>query len=461
MLNISFEGYRNDMIEALKGFIRIESVKSEPGPNMPYGKGIFDALMYVQSVAEKIDLECVNLYGQMGYVDYGYGEKMLGILTHVDVVPAGGGWTVDPFGGIEKDGRVYGRGAVDDKGPAIAALYAIKALKDNCIQLNKKVRLLFGTDEESTWGDMEFYKAHARHPDIAFSPDGEYPVINTEKGAIQLELSASFEPAKNGGMAIVGFESGSRANIVPNKAECVLKADFEDIRKRVEGYECPIGGVFTCEALSTGNVRVSVAGKSAHGSLPENGINAACSLIGFLDTLPLADGGAEDAVRLLAKKIGFKYYGQGLGLEASDFSGRLTVNLGALSVGKGRFAAKIDIRYPVTFPKESVDEKVKENFAGFGIEYTLSLPTHHVPEESPLVSALKQVYEEATGEKAYCIALGGATYARAFPNAVTFGPLFPGQPKVEHGPDEYIEIDSLMKNARLIANAIAKLCEEP
>ena len=198
MLDFSFEPYKKEMIETLKKFIKIESVKSEAQPNMPYGKGLFDALMFVQSESERMDLECVNVFGHMAYVDYGYGEQMLGILTHIDVVPKGDGWTMPAFEGIEKDGKIYGRGAIDNKGPAIAAMYALRALNDNCIQLDKKVRLIFGTDEESGWGDMEFYKKHEQLPDIAFSPDGNYPVINAEKGLLQTELTLQYEPAKEG-----------------------------------------------------------------------------------------------------------------------------------------------------------------------------------------------------------------------------------------------------------------------
>lgn len=459
MLEINFDRYKNDMIEALKGFIKIESVKADPKPNMPYGKGIFDALMYIQSLAERLDLECVNLYGQMGYVDYGFGDEMLGILTHVDVVPAGDGWTMNAFEGIEKDGKVYGRGTIDDKGPVIASLYALKALKDNCIQLNKKVRLMLGTDEETTWNDMDFYKAHERHPDIAFSPDGEFPVINTEKGSMHFQLLADFGITQAEGVKVISFESGTRPNVVPNKAQCIIAGDFEEIKKRAGGYKCPVGGVLTSENLTNGYIRIMAAGKSAHGSLPENGINAAASLIGFLNTLPLADGGVEKALRLFADKIGYDYNGQKLELDVKDHSGRLTFNLGVLSISNGNFKAEIDIRYPVTYTKEFVDEKVVKYLTGFEKKDILSLPTHYVPEDSPLVSTLMDVYTEVTGEKAYCISIGGATYARAFPNAVTYGPLFPGKPNVEHGPDEYIEIDTLMKTAEIIANAIIRLCE--
>ena len=239
MLDFSFESYKHEMKETLKKFICIESVRGECQPNMPYGKGIFDALMFIQSTAERMDLECVNMFGQMGYVDYGFGDKMVGVLTHIDVVPAGEGWTTPAFEGLEKGGRIYGRGAIDNKGPAIAALYALRALKDNCVQLDKKVRLLFGTDEETTWQDMDFYKAHEQIPDLAFSPDGEYPIINTEKGALHFELEKEYTPTETEGIKIISFDSGTRVNVVPNNAECVISAPFADIKKQHRKLQMP------------------------------------------------------------------------------------------------------------------------------------------------------------------------------------------------------------------------------
>ncbi len=459
MLDFSFEPYKQEMLDTLKKFIAIESVRSESQPNMPYGKGIFDALMFVQSTAERMDFECVNMFGQMAYVDYGFGDETLGVLMHVDVVPAGDGWTLPPFEATEKDGKLYGRGAIDNKGPGIAALYALKAIKDNCVSLNKKVRLLFGTDEETTWQDMDFYKSHGGEtPDIAFSPDGEYPIINMEKGALHFEFIKEYGPAEAGGVKVVSFESGTKPNVVPNKAECVLAASYETIKKSVENYKCPIGASYECEELPDGNVHIKVEGKSAHGSKPWMGVNAAASLIRYLSTLDLAQGGVEDALNILAEKIGLNYYGEGLGLQVSDNSGELTLSIGCVFIKGGHFNAKMDIRYPISYTLEFVDEQLAKHFNMFRISHIHALPTHYVPEDSPLVSTLKEAYEEMTGEKAYCISIGGATYARAFENAVTFGPLFPDKPNVEHGPDEYIEIDAFYKNAEIIADAIIKLC---
>lgn len=459
MLDFSFEPYKQEMLDTLKEFISIESVRTESQPNMPYGKGIFDALMFVQSTAERMDFECVNMFGQMAYVDYGYGDEMLGVLMHVDVVPEGDGWTMPAFQGTEKDGKLYGRGAIDNKGPAIAALYALKAIKDNCTSLNKKVRLLFGTDEETTWQDMDFYKSHGgESPDIAFSPDGEFPIINKEKGALHFEFNQDYEPTTADGVRVVSFEAGTKVNVVPNKAKCVLKAPYEIIKKSVDSYKCPVGASYICEDLHDGTVLIKVEGKSAHGSKPWMGINAAGSLVHYLGTLPLAQGGVESAIYTIAEKIGLNYYGEGLGLQVSDHSGELTFSIGVITIKDGHFNAKIDIRYPVSYTLEFVDEQLAKHFPMFKESYIHALPTHYVPEDSPLVSTLKEAYEEMTGEKAYCISIGGATYARAFDNAVTFGPLFPDKPNVEHGPDEYIEIDTFYKNAEIIANAIIKLC---
>lgn len=453
MISFSFEPYRHEMTELLKSFLKIESVKSAALPNMPYGKGIFDALMFIQSTAEKMDLECVNLFGHMAYVDYGDGNDMLGILTHIDVVPEGDGWTMGAFEGIEKDGKIYGRGAIDDKGPAIAALYALKALSDNCVQLNKKVRLIFGADEESGWDDIEFYKKHEPMPDIAFSPDGEFPVINAEKGLLHIGLSFKMDE----GSVIKSFDAGTRVNVVPNKAECVLAVPFDIIQRSLENYKCPIGGQLESHYLGSALVRITSTGKSAHGSRPHTGINAAASLIEYISSLSHY-GYSDTGISILAQKIGIYYHGEPVGLDLSDESGKLTFNLGVLSIKDGVLKASLDIRYPISYTKDTIDEKLKEHFSLFDIKYEQELEPHFIPEDSPLVQTLKQAYTEVTGEPAYCIAVGGATYARAFENAVTFGPLFPGKPSVEHGPDEYIEIDTLIKNAQIIANAIIKLC---
>jgi succinyl-diaminopimelate desuccinylase len=451
--------YKDEMVEDLARFIKIPSVKDAPEPNMPYGRGIFDALMYILNRADKMDFECVNLFGHMGYIDYGDGDEMLAILTHIDVVPAGEGWTKEAFGGEIDNGRVYGRGAIDNKGPAIAALYALKALSDNSVTLHKKVRLIFGCDEESGWSDMLFYKQHESLPDIAFSPDGDYPIINAEKGLIQFRLTAQNSKIAGEGIQILQLFSGERANIVPNKAECLLKAALVDIQKAIAVYQDERGAVISANQTDEG-VLVTVNGKSAHASRPEAGVNAAAALIVFLSTLPLAEGSVNQAVMLTAQAIGHTLHGENCGLDVSDDrSGRLSFNLGMAHAADDKFSIVIDIRYPISYTEEIIRQKISDAFeSDFKITLMHTLDPHYLDENSELIQKLKEAYEETTGEKAYCVAIGGATYARAFENAVTFGARFPQNPHLEHGPDEYIEIGDLVLNAKIIANAIVRLC---
>jgi len=453
--------YKEEMIETLISLLRIESVREDAEPNRPYGKGIFDALMYMMSTAESMDMECVNLFGHLGYIDYGEGDEIVAVLTHLDVVPEGEGWTYPAFDGTVADGKIYGRGAIDNKGPAVASLFALKALADNGILLNKKIRLIFGCDEETGWTDMDYYKQHKSEPAIAISPDAEYPIINAEKGLIHLSLKKMIDAADNNGVVIRSFTCGERPNIVPNHAECILDSDFSLIKKAVELFNEDNEHKLSVSETS-GGVLVSATGLSAHGSMPKEGFNAGIHLVMFLNSLPLASGSVADIIETIASVIGYNCNGEGTSLELQDaVSGKLTLNMGILSVDSENIECVLDIRYPVTFEKKDIMAKVERNFGSvFDISVKHSLPCINMPEDHPLIQTLKEAYSEVTGEEAYCISIGGATYARAFKNAVSFGALFPGEEHVEHGPDEYIRIETFLKCAEITANALIKLAAE-
>lgn len=458
MMDFTLTTYKARILEALGGLLSIKSVKDEPQTNMPYGKGVFDALLYMLNLAEKLDFDGVNMFSHLGYVEYGEGDDMFVILTHLDVVPAGENWSVEPFACTIKDGRIYGRGAVDNKGPAIAALYALYAIKENCKSLNKRVRLIFGCDEESGWSDMRFYRE--KEPDeplYAISPDANFPIINAEKGLLQISVSKPVGETPQEGLVLVSIKSGTRVNIVPNFAECVLRGRPETVAKAIELYNEDAEYKFKAERRGNDTV-ISSFGKSAHGSKPQKGVNALAYLIAFLNTLPLQKSGVSDLVYALGDHINLDYNGQRLGIAAEDFSGKLTLNLGAVKMEDGKISALIDIRYPVNADKNGIYFKLKHAFSGFEIQDIHAMPPHHVNENSELIACLKEAYEEITNEKAYCVSIGGATYARVFKNSVAFGPTFPGEVGTEHEPDEYIEIDSLLKAGDIIANAILKLC---
>lgn len=465
MLDFTLAPQRGEIVDSLCKLISIESVKGPPETLMPYGKGVFDALMKVLGLADHLDFDSVNLYSHMGYVDYGEGDETLTVLTHLDVVPAGDGWTYPPFQGTVADGRVYGRGAIDNKGPAVAALYALHAIKENGVELNKKVRLLFGCDEESGWADIDFYKRTVGEiPTMAISPDAEFPIVNAEKGLAHYRLSMPREAPAAGPsrlLRVLSIDGGDRVNVVPGTAECLLDCPIDPVVKLAELFAKEAPAELTLEPAGENELHIAARGRSAHGSKPEEGVNAVAWLIRFLNSLPLADDAMGRTVRTIAKKIGTATDGSGMGIERTDESGPLTVNLGYIHTQEADVSFGLDIRYPVSEPETFITEHVQQAFEKFDMEKTSSLPAHFVAPDSDLVTGLKAAYEDVTHEKAYCLSMGGATYARAFPNSVAFGPLFPGQPATEHQPDEYIEIDSLIKVADLLAAAIARLCGHP
>lgn len=457
MIDFPMIKYKKNMTELLSSLIHIPSVKGEPKLNMPYGKDVFRALMFMLDEAERMDLVTCNLFGQMGYVEYGSGDEVLAILTHLDVVPAGEGWETDPFTAVEKDGKIYGRGAVDDKGPAVAALIALYALKENCVSLGKRVRVFFGCDEESGWGDIDFYKENYPDPEYVISPDASFPIINREKGVLHLRVTMPLEGAPG---SIVWADCGTRTNIVPNKAECTVKCSVAAAQKAA----ARTNGTFELEETEWKGVRILSKGKAAHGSHPAEGKNALVAMIKLLKRMDLVQGGIERFLFLLDKLVGERIDGRDLGIKCSDdLSGELTVNLATLKVSKDSISATMDIRFPISKTVDQIYEKVRQTLEKYGLrsEKAHCLEPHYVDEENSFIKALKEAYEECFQQKAECLCCAGATYARAFQNSVAFGPVPKERPSVEHGPNEYIMVDDLVKLAEALATAIVKLAGTP
>ncbi len=462
MLKIPMKKYKNQMIEVLSTLVAIPSVKGESETNMPYGRNVFKALMHMLDQAERLDLESVNLFGHMGYAAYGAGEETFGILTHLDVVPAGEGWDTDPFKAVVKDGKIFGRGTVDNKGAAVAALFALHAVKTSCVSLNKQVKVFFGCDEESGWGDIDYYKAHYPEIDYVIAPDAFFPIINREKGLLHVKVSCPIKVSTEGA-ALKAISAGSRPNIVPNKASCTLRAPERIIEEMAAVFGEGLPAKFHVSG-EDGNVIVECDGKAAHGAHPDQGINALSYLIALLNTLPLSGGNAEKFIYTLAEFIGTDTDGGRLGIAGSDeLSGSLTLNLGMIEMNEAEISAKIDIRFPISMKQGDIMAKVREKFGGRGIEAAAehALEPHYVPEDSKLVQSLKEVYRDNFDEEAKCVGCSGATYARAFKNSVAFGPVPMDSPSVEHGPNEYMKIDDIVKLAEVLAGAIVSLAADP
>ncbi len=446
---------KDQLLTSLQESIRIRSVEDTPTSEAPYGTGIRRCLDHALATAEKLGFTAVDLDHQMGWCEYGEGEEMIAVLGHLDVVPEGEGWSFDPFGGEITDGKVFGRGSMDDKGPTFAALYALAALRDTGLPLKRRIRILFGTNEETGSNDMKYYKSHGGElPVMGLTPDGEYPVINGEKGIINVDFKASYQ--QNGPVILKSIRGGSAPNVVPASAFAELDCPAELAAKLQEKNSDTI----RCTPTEHG-IRIEAAGISAHGATPELGVNAIGLLLGILDWLPLS---GELAVRIhfLAEKIGLESDGKALGIALTDEpSGHLTFNLGTIQGDETELTVRINYRYPVTKTYADCAPTVNQAFAGAG--FTQTKENHkaclYLPEDSELVQTLLRVYAEKTGLPAIPKSIGGGTYAKAIPNVVAFGPIFPGDEVREHKPDEFIEVDKLMENAQILAEALYQLAK--
>lgn len=447
------EKLRAELIQAVLESIRIKSVKGEAGAGAPFGDGIKEALDWALTLGRELGFTVKNVDGYAGHIEMGSGE-LLGILGHLDVVPEGDGWTVPPYGGVLKDGRIYGRGAMDDKGPTLAALFAMKAIKDSGLPLNKKVRLILGTDEESGWADMDYYFRVEETPALGFAPDAEFPVIHAEKGMLHIALSRVNLNLPH----ILSLSGGERANVVPDACQVVLQGiSAATVAEKLSQY--PVPSEMHAEVKTEEPLTLFFRGVSAHGSLPEKGKNAVIFSLQFLRFLSLSSEENQLIDWLLAHPAkGFEGEGFGLGLEDVP-SGKLSLNLGLMQMTPERLRFVIDIRYPVTYHKEDVLAPISHLAAGSG--YTVQVlqdhAPHYVPQDSHLVQALLKAYADVTGLEPYAFAIGGGTYAKTMPQGVAFGPLLPGEPEVIHCPDEYITLDNLWLSARVYAEAILNL----
>ncbi len=451
------EDQKDEMISTLQDVIRIKSVREDAKKDAPYGQGVLDCLNHVLKIAESMGFKTVNVDNYMGYAEYGQGKDMVAVLGHLDVVPEGTGWSMDPYGADIKDGNIYGRGAIDDKGPVIASLYALKAVKESGLEIGKRIRILFGTNEETGSEDMKYYLDKGGEvPVSGFTPDGEYPAINGEKGIINVTFKKNLTPA--GDLKLVKIEGGTALNVAPANAYAEFSCDEKtkvDLKNLLEDEED-----IKIEITGEGFI-VRAKGREAHGSTPEKGKNAIGRLLIFLNKLPL-EGDLKSAVKFLSEKIGLETNGKSLGIDLyDDISKGLTLNMGLLNADENSLEVKINYRYPVTKSYDDCAPKMYEAFTNNGFEKVAE--THkkslYIDENTDFLQTLLKVYEEKTGNAAKPISIGGGTYAKAIPNIVAYGPIFPGDEVREHLPDEFIEIDKLMANAKIYAEAMYRLAK--
>lgn len=466
MANINWleevEKRKEALIEDVQQFLRIKSVLDEEDGHegAPFGTGIEQALTHMLQMGSKDGFLVKNLEGYAGHLEMGQGKELLGILCHVDVVPEGDGWTSEPYAANIRDGKIIARGAIDDKGPTMAAYYAMKIVKELGLPLTKRVRMILGADEESNWRCVDHYFKHEEMPTMGFAPDADFPIINAEKGICDVYLK---QPAsdKKEEIALIRFSSGRRLNMVPDFARAQVRTKDVHSIERFKAYtqEKGIEGHAT---LEKDIISFEIKGISAHGSTPEQGRNAGILLAAFLKEEQLDSAGAL-FVTLAADYFENDTLGKKLGISYQDsITGDLTVNVGLMSYSEEEGGTLgLNIRYPVTtdfkWMLQTLETNATEN--GFLVGDVSDSKPHHVDKDHVLIQTLGRVYEEQTGKPATLLSIGGGTYARSLKAGVAFGPLFPGKEELAHQKDEYIEIDDLIKATAIYAQAIYELAK--
>lgn len=455
------ESYKGDIIRDIQKWVSVPSVLGKAEPGAPFGNETKRALDTALETARGYGFETRDLDGFCGDITLCEGKQTMGMLCHLDVVPAGDGWTKAPWGGEIEDGKIYGRGTTDDKGPAVAALHAMRAVKEAGIPMKDGVKLILGCDEETGMTDMRYYKSKLPSPDYGFSPDAEFPVINIEKGGLGLLLS-QYAPDKGGEFPLVSMYAGERCNVVPGVATAIVSTKelgFKELKARVKTVADAHAFALACEKLEDKQARITATGKPSHASMPDLGKNAAGMLLIALKDMN-AGGPLHGAISALADKLGLESDGQSLGIKISDEeSGALTCNLGLLRADKHLITVQLDIRYPLSANEENMCGQAATALCGTGLALRKlsGHAPHHVPKEHKVVSGLVRVYSEVTGTPGYAFAIGGGTYSRTMPNTVAFGFNFPGDTDTCHMPDEYVDIEKLMLSVKIFAHAIAEL----
>lgn len=448
---------KEDIVQSLQESIRIRSVQADANEGMPFGEGVHRALEHCLTLSQSLGFKTVNVDNMIGYAEYGQGDEMVAVLGHLDVVPEGDGWSYPPYAAQIHDGKIYGRGAIDDKGPTIGALYALKAIQELKLPLSRRVRVIFGINEETGSNCVKYYVENGHElPVCGFTPDAEYPIINGEKGIVICKYRRKL--TGQGDLQIKSIKGGIAVNVVPDYAEAEIglpAGKAADIRKLAENID-----EIEVEDKEDSMI-IRAVGISAHGSTPEKGENAISHLLLFLGRLDFT-GETKEFIDFMNKNIGLDLNGEGLGIYLEDeISGKFIFNLGKISGNAQEINIEINMRYPVMKTYEDFIDIFKEkmNFGKMEEIYLKHDKSLYVSPDNELIKKLQKVYEEKVGEKAELISIGGGTYAKAMDNIVAFGPIFKGDPMVEHKPDEFIGIDSLIRNVQIMAAAIYELAK--
>ncbi|MDE7395626.1 MAG: Sapep family Mn(2+)-dependent dipeptidase [Clostridiales bacterium] len=457
------------MLNDLGKLIAVQSVMGEPKEGAPFGEGPRAALDAFLEMAKGYGFTVKNENGYCGWAEIGSGKHCIGILGHLDVVPAGDGWSHPPYSLVCEDSLLYGRGVADDKGATVACLHAMKQLKEEGAPLHHRIRLIVGCNEENGSKCIEYYREHCEIPVASFVPDADFPVINSEKGILRLTLALQADKAFT--QNIVAFEAGIRPNVIPDL--CTVK-----VPKNSALYECiaalgtdsslfkqPTAARVIVEAgyrpedfsvhFFENELVLEARGVAGHAMAPERGENAVRKMVAFLSGM----NGTKDSalIKTLAAYLALPEPQKALGVEAKDDeSGELTINLGLASYRSGAMSVTLDLRLPICADHEKVTNEIRKKTGAKLVAKEWS-PNLYVPKDSKLVTALLDAYHKVTGGEKTCLYCGGGTYARELPNAVAFGPTFPNLETNLHNVDESFPVELFDKLPQIYKEAITAL----
>ena len=390
-----------------------------------------------------------NCENYIGWAELaGESGAQIATITHLDVVPQGNGWTADPFDMQVKDGWLIGRGVADDKGPSVLCLYALKFLKEQGVPLKYTVRALLGANEETGMKDVDYYLEHYEAPAFCFSPDAEFPVCNGEKGGFNGEL-VSGPLAGN----LLEFEGGVAHNVIPDRASCLVKGDIAKLAER-EGI--------TLEE-ENGAVRIRGWGRGGHAAMPAGTVNAIGLIVDYLLDNRLCTE-EENAFLQVLQKLHHATDGSGVGIAAKDEAfDPLTIIGGMITLRDGKLRQDVDSRYPTSITGEEIARRLSEALGGAGtVENARWNKPFYISADDAAIQALVDTYNEVTGENARPFTMGGGTYARHFPRAVSFGPerldtVLPDFAGPMHGANEGANIGQLMQALKIYILALLRL----
>lgn len=450
------KAHEQELLDDYRTMLRFPSIETEALPNAPFGQANRDALDFALAKAKEWGFRTKDLQGYCGYAEIGEGEGMVGVFGHLDVVPVSPGWKNQPFDADIVDGYVVARGAVDDKGPTMAAFYAARAIKEVGVQLPSRLRVVFGCDEESGFECIHKYVAEEEAPTFGIAPDAGWPLIHAEKGIINMHVTA---PLPTGGFALLSIEGGSRHNIVIDACKATVRVSGE-CRAAVESK---LADAWDRNIKSTWNgdvLEIDAIGKAAHGAWPWGGDNAAVRVFRFLmEIAPLESAEAYTSLFELTHVAGM-----GLGVDGRDELTSLTCNLGIVRTVGADVEFLFNLRYPVTWNGAEIKARCETELDKMGRGYKVSDFTDskplYFPLEHPLVKTVCEVYAAETGDTTKEPGvMGGGTYARAVPNTVAIGTGWLGDGEA-HQTDEKCAIESLHKMARIYAHILIRLCEQ-